>query len=266
MPKRKFLQLIDIETNIDNINVSLSYDEEWLTILNLTNHLINAKNTVSYMPGLGSPYRWNFTPTDIERQEMRKKITDLLIPQNFSKTAEIYNEHQSEIMQPKIHLNPQTKIFCENLQIDDPLSLAIILSGRNALNQIDNIPDISVSTSQLDEEHNSIISNCINNEKFSESLLVLPSPRTATVIFNPEELDVDESKEEVILSNDSLVNTTSSTTDKVAIVERLSNGSNTTSNICDKLMNNSTLDLQSQNACAKKFKKRNIKMYMPDSD
>lgn len=50
LPKRRFLQVIDIPHDT-SLNVELQYDLEWLTILFLTNHLLNVKNTATYMPG-----------------------------------------------------------------------------------------------------------------------------------------------------------------------------------------------------------------------
>lgn len=265
LPKRKFLQLLDIETKNDSpsMTASLSYDEEWLTILNLTNHLINAKNTVSYMPGSGSPYRWNFTPTDIEKQNIRTKITDLRIPQNFCRTAEIHKEHQpfSQAIQPKAYINPQTKILCENLQIDDPLNLTIIMNGHE-LNQSDNFSDILISSSRLDDENISIISNSPINKNLSRSLLNLPPPKVSAIISNPEEvcLDIDEN-EEVILSKYTSINT-SSVHDELVNVE---NATNVMSDNFENSINNPTLDLQETSIGVKKFKRRNTKNDMSNN-
>lgn len=50
LPKRRFLQLIDIPHD-ESKKIELNYDLEWLTILFLTNHLLNVKNTLTFMPG-----------------------------------------------------------------------------------------------------------------------------------------------------------------------------------------------------------------------
>lgn len=55
LPKRKFLQVIDIPHKDEDI--SISYDLEWLAILHLTNHLLNVKNSTTYMPGPGGTER-----------------------------------------------------------------------------------------------------------------------------------------------------------------------------------------------------------------
>lgn len=56
LPRRKFLQVLDIPSNDE---IVLKYDLEWLTILFLTNHLTNVKNLVQYMPGPGCDGRYS---------------------------------------------------------------------------------------------------------------------------------------------------------------------------------------------------------------
>lgn len=56
LPKRKFLQVVDIPHS-DDSKFEISYDVEWLTILFLTNHLLSVKNRTTYMPGPGGSER-----------------------------------------------------------------------------------------------------------------------------------------------------------------------------------------------------------------
>lgn len=56
LPKRKFLQIIDVPAKNDK-GLTLLYDEEWLAILKSTNHLLSVKNSMCYMPGLGGTER-----------------------------------------------------------------------------------------------------------------------------------------------------------------------------------------------------------------
>lgn len=49
LPNRRFLQIIDIENDPDS-EIDLKYDLEWLTILQLTNHLLSVKGGNNYMP------------------------------------------------------------------------------------------------------------------------------------------------------------------------------------------------------------------------
>lgn len=56
LPKRKFLQVIDVPHENDK-TLKISYDLEWLAILHLTNHLLSVKNCTVFMPGPGSNER-----------------------------------------------------------------------------------------------------------------------------------------------------------------------------------------------------------------
>lgn len=50
LPKRRFLQIVEIP-HVENSEIELHYDLEWLTILFLTNHLLSVKSNINYMPG-----------------------------------------------------------------------------------------------------------------------------------------------------------------------------------------------------------------------
>lgn len=50
LPRRNFLQIVDIKHD-ESKPVEIEYDLEWLTILHFTNHLVNVKNSIQYMPG-----------------------------------------------------------------------------------------------------------------------------------------------------------------------------------------------------------------------
>lgn len=131
LPKRKFLQILEIPHDI-TIPLKLKYDLEWLTVLYLTNHLLNVKNNVQYMPGQGGTGRWNFVPTELEKSNVLKKFNnDLLIPMNFKITAEPYNpeDPHNHVQLSNSCINNQTTAFCDNLGIDDPAVLIQIMNG-----------------------------------------------------------------------------------------------------------------------------------------
>lgn len=267
LPKRRFLQLLNIEA--DGQDLKLSYDEEWLAVLKSTNHLINAKNTVTYMPGKGSPYRWNYVPTDAEREEIRSKFPDLTIPRNFCRTAETYDPKQMNSEQPNALLNPQSVKFCELLQIDDPLSLAMLMAGHE------------LNTSECLPEDTSITSNEANDSAgerqiLTKSQLCLPPPKTKDdESLNPDEevlLDDDDDIVDQSIVSDLSTNTTSSTvldsgteTDEKthSQTELISVGLKDL-NKCGALLLD-TCDLQTSKS-ATKFKRRNMAMYTPDND
>ncbi|XP_053664619.1 lariat debranching enzyme [Anopheles marshallii] len=145
LPKRRFLQILDVATKLDGNRVKdgnvspirLKYDLEWLTILNLTNHLISIRSSNGYMPGEGTEERFNFTPSEEEKAKVLERFdNDLTIPDNFVRIAESYQPDEKGTMdmrsveQPRAFLNPQTTFFCDKLNIDDPLRLAMLMTGH----------------------------------------------------------------------------------------------------------------------------------------
>lgn len=163
LPKRRFLQLLDMDcedTQASETKFQLCYDLEWLTILYLTNHLISIRGSNGFMPGDGGCERFNFTPTAEEKEAVLQKFqNDLRIPLNFTRIVEPYNPSMEVdfdlIEQPKAFMNPQTTEFCDRLNIDDPLRLAMLMTGHalNASNYVDhNAQNDSVNSERNDDE------------------------------------------------------------------------------------------------------------------
>lgn len=125
LPKRQFLQIIDID-NDNSLPIELSYDLEWLTILFLTDHLMSVKSNTCYMPGPVQNKRWIFIPSDEEKELICKKFEgDLKVPLNFKETVKPYDPQvfNKNIGQPNLILNEQTTDFCNKLGVSDPLAL-----------------------------------------------------------------------------------------------------------------------------------------------
>ena len=142
LPKRQFLQIIDMKHD-ESLPIKLSYDLEWLTILFLTNNLLSVKNGICYMPGPTRQARWVYTPTEEEKEAIKKKFSDLTVPLNFEMTVEPHNEDSNKrVGPPHLVINQQTTDFCNKLGIDDPFVLLELLSGGSR-----NSSDISQSTS-----------------------------------------------------------------------------------------------------------------------
>ncbi|KAM8711029.1 hypothetical protein ACLKA7_017628 [Drosophila subpalustris] len=138
LPKRRFLQVLDIPTTTAE-KLTLEYDIEWLSILRTTNHLTSIKDSNYYLPGkkAGSiEERCDFTPTMEELSHIRSKFTNLEVPLNFCRTASTFdpvgqqNYKQTHADQPNAQLNPQCIEFCTRLGIDDPLCLAMLANGK----------------------------------------------------------------------------------------------------------------------------------------
>lgn len=195
LPRRRFLQLLDIATttkseadDAEKQNVVLEYDLEWLTILHCTNHLLSVKPTTHYMPGPGGTERHDYTPTADERDLVLQKMHgDLKIPLNFQRTAAPHDNQSrsSGQQQPNAQLNQQTTKLCEQLGLDDPVSLLMVMQGMplNHSTYYDDrqIPDAEVAaveakTTELD---------AVTRER---TAFTLPAPQ----LDNPDSLALDE--------------------------------------------------------------------------
>lgn len=131
LPKRKFLQVLEVRSQEDGL-IQLDYDLEWLTILYLTNHLLSVKSNIQYMPGQYGIGRWTYTPTMKEKQTVYEKFnSNLQIPHNFTQTVKPYNPYDTHVRieQPQLLINDQTTQFCQMLGIDDPSALLQIIAS-----------------------------------------------------------------------------------------------------------------------------------------
>ncbi|KAL7307498.1 hypothetical protein TKK_0000676 [Trichogramma kaykai] len=126
LPRRKYFEFIDIEHDT-SLPINISYDKEWLTILYLTNHLLSIKNGMCYMPGVSQTERYNFTPTQEEKQLILKKFnSDLTVPMNFQQSVSAFSSNEPLnrfAFKPNLAINNQTTEFCEKLDIHDPFEL-----------------------------------------------------------------------------------------------------------------------------------------------
>lgn len=216
LPKRRFLQVLEINSKNhtdDEGRLKFEYDLEWLSILSLTNHLINVKESYYYLPNekSSSDERYNFTPTEEEKQQIRKIFeNDFKIPDNFCRTVEAFdpNTHRRDhhYKQPKSQINPQSLHFCDTLGIDDPLALAMLISGQELSHSstLDNTQDSALNDSILDDQqpsslNTSTASGCLSSssplKRKSNSGLVLPKPKELVednVLINDDETEPDE--------------------------------------------------------------------------
>ncbi|XP_017011909.3 lariat debranching enzyme [Drosophila takahashii] len=139
LPRRAFLQVVELPSDPVMGKPRLEYDSQWLAILHSTNHLISVKENYYYLPGKKAgelTERFNFTPTEEELQAVTTKFEKLLVPENFERTVPAFDpEEQGNykhmvVGQPKVHLNPQSNTFCAALGIDDPLCLVLLANGK----------------------------------------------------------------------------------------------------------------------------------------
>ncbi|XP_073838005.1 lariat debranching enzyme [Musca autumnalis] len=216
LPKRRFLQILDIESENhtdDEGHLRFEYDLEWLTILHLTNHLTNVKENYYYLPNEKSSNgeRYEFTPTIDEMNFVRQRFeNDLKIPENFCRTVEVFDPaiHSTRgqhYKQPKSQINPQSQNFCDILGVDDPLSLAMLIGGHELSHSstLDNTEDSALNDS-IHDDHNSSLNTSSTSmglsssksplKRKSNSGLCLPKPKSLAneSVENTEELKLDD--------------------------------------------------------------------------
>ncbi|KAG0426638.1 hypothetical protein HPB47_026260 [Ixodes persulcatus] len=127
LPRRDFLQVLDVPTPASG-PAKLSYDAEWLCILRATDHLLHVDAKSHYMPGPGCNERWEFTPSEEEKRELRETVLsgDLRVPASFERTAPPHVPGSERSPgRPRPHLNPQTQALCRRLGLRDPLERAL---------------------------------------------------------------------------------------------------------------------------------------------
>ena len=154
LPRRKFLQVLEIGPTVNERPVTLCYDKQWLSILKATNHLLATDAVAHHMPGPGYlGGRWNFEPTEDELTEICQQFGDeFKIPLNFEITVPPFNPQRESLKNlrntalPNAELNKQTELFCEKLQIDDPLDIILGRKKKRSSNDDINIMNISSLT------------------------------------------------------------------------------------------------------------------------
>lgn len=99
--------------------------------------------------------RYQFTPTaeDIE-ETIRLMDGNLRIPQNFTATAETYNQSKGKprmemVQMPPSRLNPQTTTLCNRLSIDDPMALLLGEKKRSVMSPKVTQPQSRLNDSEL---------------------------------------------------------------------------------------------------------------------
>ncbi|XP_055870632.1 lariat debranching enzyme B-like [Biomphalaria glabrata] len=121
LPRRNFLQVVDVPQKEESLKIKL--DAEWLSILQLTDHLLNLTPRVRYMPGPGGRERFDFKISEKEIENITSLFgNDLTLPENFQPTSPpLENIHARGRRQTlSVQVNPQTTLLCTMLEITDP--------------------------------------------------------------------------------------------------------------------------------------------------
>lgn len=255
LPKRRFLQILDVDS--DDGDIKISYDLEWLTVVYLTKDLLSYKNLSNYMPAD------SFTPTDEQKAFVLEKFkNNLVVPMDFCRTVEPYNPNSRKEFpsQQKAQANPQTTTFCDTLGVDDPISLAMHVNGHE-LNLSTYIDDSLMSlTAASDSSFNT--SSEVTPMKRKSLLDSLPPPNDNSSVcnFNPDELDIDDDidtpVEDHVTSFETTIDDKSGTDGMNSMLESSTLSSSMENDAeAESLVDNSILPLK------KKFKRRNASIY-----
>lgn len=210
LPRRAFLQVVEVPSDPIEGTPRLEYDAEWLAILHSTNHLISVKENYYYLPGKKAgefTERSNFTPTKEELEAVTAKFQKLQVPENFERTVPAFDPaEQSDykhmfVDQPKVQLNPQSNTFCATLGIDDPLCLVLLANGLDlpAVGATE-CKDRETKSSKLQAVEEDVAEPLVTPTKRKLNLS-LPAPTTAaadTTDENVIDLPEEEAEEAII--------------------------------------------------------------------
>ncbi|XP_046659330.1 lariat debranching enzyme isoform X1 [Homalodisca vitripennis] len=264
LPKRKFLQILDIEHD-KNKPLTLSYDLEWLTIVHLTNHLLSVKRGLTYMPGPSENERWIFTPSEKEKAHILKRFGgDLTVPLNFTRTVEPYSPDNlaSQYAPVSLQLNPQTMLFCELLGVDDPLDLLLQSTSQDSTpNSWAHTPDTpgSLSRTSLSADDSSFLDTSLEDSSryTGSSTRSLPIKRFSMSLPLPKLSLPDENSEDFL----PLTQEPQESSQEFKSLHESEDSTNTNSTYLTASTNTSQTEESEPSQPRKKFKRRNQEFY-----
>lgn len=123
LPRRQFLQILDLPTPSGHAPLTLEWDPEWLAILRATEPLMRHTPALWLPPHPLTDERHSFTPTQDELAHIDQLFDkDFSIPNNFTRTVTPHDparrvDHRAVAVAQE---NPQTADFCRRLGIDNP--------------------------------------------------------------------------------------------------------------------------------------------------
>lgn len=203
LPNRKFFDFLTIgEEEADPTSTTvktfpvIEYDLEWLTVLYLTNKLLNVSKSYTKLPLQPSPddpqdqlQRFEFTPSKEEMDSVLKKFNgDLKIPYNFVQTVPAYDPQRDGKNfrnlneRISVELNPQTTAFCAKLGIDDPLYLA---AKFEKIDLTTSSVDFSKAQNGNEGKSEQVVAPIVERAPLAS---FLPKPKFG----NDEEIDLDD--------------------------------------------------------------------------
>ena len=135
LPRRQFLQVLEIGDEVGEGGLTIEYDPEWLAVLKSTDHLLSVQPGTTHMPGPGFSGRFDFAPTEEELEAVRKVFGgDFSVPRDVDRSARAYDDRTESIRDlrrapvPAARRNSQTVRFCQKLGVRDPMD--VVLEGN----------------------------------------------------------------------------------------------------------------------------------------
>ncbi|RXG68695.1 Lariat debranching enzyme [Armadillidium vulgare] len=174
LPRREFLQVLELPSTTPK-KIELKHDAEWLTILRLTNHLLNTTSKIMYMPGPGANERLTLVmemnssfvrrrkdesgdiifevPCITTSNAVGEKISDIDVSPIFTKSL------RPKIFSSPISSSPRTSVdelpkLCSSLSTTTETDLDVSDLNRSPSLNVSFEP-LNISSSQSEEESDS---------------------------------------------------------------------------------------------------------------
>nr|XP_039261068.1 lariat debranching enzyme B-like [Styela clava] len=186
LPRRQFLQVIDMKVPENCENQGLCYDPEWLAILKSTNDLVSVSRRNVYIPQSSDDSMFVKHVVTSEKVDKMKNIfnNDFIIPNNFKRDiSPLYDPRRHNRHKPILcKTSHQTTEFCAKLEINDPLMMAIAAEGG----------DLSLSfnsSSVLYDEDEEMPSTIVSSTSINEDEIDLGSDDDADGDVNKNEIE-----------------------------------------------------------------------------
>uniref|UniRef100_UPI00358EEDF9 uncharacterized protein n=1 Tax=Myxine glutinosa TaxID=7769 RepID=UPI00358EEDF9 len=146
LPRREFLQVLELGLSL-NSPPKLEYDEEWLAIMQATDHLTCASPHNQLLPDSVV----KLCADDLSR--VRDLLSgDLAVPTSFSPTVPFYSPKNivgGKIKPPVPVPSPQTATYCRRLGLTDVFTLAAARAGHGLAKASNSSLIVNLSSADL---------------------------------------------------------------------------------------------------------------------
>ncbi|KAI8986568.1 lariat debranching enzyme [Pilobolus umbonatus] len=119
LPRRKFIQIIDIPEKTDE-NPDFYYDMEWLSITRAMHPYLSLSNNPQTLPDESTLEKLIKNERFYLEDKLKSGNLDLKIPHNFERTAPPYP--RPDTIPDIAYVNPQTTTFCDMIDIQNKIN------------------------------------------------------------------------------------------------------------------------------------------------